>query len=319
MSGKPDEVLFTFSIRRHRLQMAIAAACIVIFIAILGVSSGVAQAAWHYLTGHNASVTGPVLPATHSKYSEHETEYILSRPPQEQAERLLQAAVNHDEGATDVIEKLAPGWHGHLARTESLTTFENAAMAANDVRVRAAAIEVRLAVFDLEKKPETVSRLIKEVEIDPSRRARNANLLGMLANRGVQAERVREQLLTWVRDPEPRVRTAAVLALAMIASDDSVADLLRIIRDHPDPQMRAQAGHSIARTGMLTQEQRWRAVPDLIQLSARLTDSDRHDVFDSLREITAQTDLQDETWAWQAWWDQRLNQPKPETPDTDRR
>ena len=58
-------------------------------------------------------------------------------------------------------------------------------MAANDVRVRAAAIEVRLAILDLEKKPETISRLIKESQIDPSRRARIANLVGMLANRGV--------------------------------------------------------------------------------------------------------------------------------------
>jgi len=312
MIGDPEPALFTISISRRRLQWTLAAACVVIFIGVLGVSSGVAQAAWHYITGHNASVTGPVLPATHSKYSEHETEYIPSRPPQEQAERLLQAAVNHDEGATEVIEKLAPTWYGHIARTESLTTFENEAMAANDVRVRAAAIEVRLAILDLEKTPETVSRLIKEAQVDPSRRVKVTSLLGMLANRGVQPQRVREWLLTWLHDPDPKVRVAAVQALAMIGSEDSASDLLKIIRDDSDPQVRAQASHSTARTGMLTEEQRWHAVPELIELSGRLTDPDRHNVFDALREITGRTDLQDDTWAWQGWWDQRLNQPKTE-------
>ncbi len=309
MSSEKEKIVFSIRIGRRRLRMLALVFCGAVFLAIVAARTGVAQAALDYVTGHNASVTGPVLPATHSKYSEHEVEYIQGQPPQEQAERLLQAAMNRDEGATDLIEKLSPGWYGKIKLTKSLSTFEVSAMNANDVRVRAAAIETHLASANLVKNPATVTALIHDAETNLTHRPTDAYLLGMLANRGVQPERVHEWLLTWSREPESRSRIAVVQALAILANDDAVSDLLQILRLDEDAGVRAEAAHSIARTGMLTEQQRWHAVPELIQMTPGMANPGRHEVFDALREITGKTDLPDDNAAWQTWWSEQTETP----------
>ena len=60
---------------------------------------------------------GQPIPATHSKLSEHNIEWLRTQPAQTQAEFLLGAAVNHDEGATDRITQMVEGWRGKLKRT----------------------------------------------------------------------------------------------------------------------------------------------------------------------------------------------------------
>jgi hypothetical protein len=160
--------------------------------ALAAVHSGAAQALWEELTGHNVAITGPPLPTTHSKFSEHEREYILSAPAQEQAERLIQAAINHDEGATEFIAKLAPDWYGRVVFTKSWNDLEAVAMASNDVRVRAAAIETHLAMANVPQNRDSVTGLISAADENPANRPHHARLLGMLGNRGVQPERIRE-------------------------------------------------------------------------------------------------------------------------------
>src|SRR6266853_5885113 len=83
----------------------------------------------------------PVAP-DHSKLSEHNILWLKTQPAQEQMEFLFGAAINHDHGATDMIAKLVEGWHGKLHRAERWQDLETTALYSNDLRVRAAAIEI---------------------------------------------------------------------------------------------------------------------------------------------------------------------------------
>src|SRR5882672_7839012 len=54
------------------------------------------------------------LPASPAKLSGHEIEGLSSVAPQQQAELLMERAINHYEGAIELIEKNVPGWYGQL-------------------------------------------------------------------------------------------------------------------------------------------------------------------------------------------------------------
>src|SRR2546425_1059116 len=92
---------------------------------------------------------GKPIPPDYSKLSEYNIEWLKTQSAQVQMEFLLGAAINHDHGATDMIAKLVEGWHGKLHRAERWQDLETTALYSNDLRVRAAAIEINLAVNNL--------------------------------------------------------------------------------------------------------------------------------------------------------------------------
>jgi HEAT repeat protein len=175
-------------------------------------------------------------------------------------------------------------------------------MASNDVRLRAAAIETRLAVENLSKTSDTVTRLIHEAESDHAIRRRNAFLLGCLANRDVQADRIREWLLTWRYEADDAGCLGTVEGLALVGSDETLDDLKQIIQQDLSSDVRSAAIHAIARTGMFTEQQRRRTLPSLIELAeAAIDENTRKALFEALREITAQS-IGDDAAAWREWY-----------------
>src|SRR5205085_5988730 len=102
---------------------------------------------------------------------------------------------------------------------------------------------------------ETVAELIQQAEHDARLRARNAVWLGMLANRGIEPQRVREWLITWHQEADERSRISIARALALAASDDALNDLLNTVKGDRSDQVRAIAARSIARTGMFSETQ----------------------------------------------------------------
>src|SRR5262245_15343666 len=86
--------------------------------------------------------TRPALGAGADRLSEHERQYIESLPPQMQVEELLRVAINHDEGATEMIMGKLESWQGKIRKTPTINTLEQVALYSNDLRVRAAMIEV---------------------------------------------------------------------------------------------------------------------------------------------------------------------------------
>jgi len=90
--------------------------------------------------------------ASPAKLSDHEIEEIANLPAQQQAERLLERAVNHYDGALELIGKSVDNWFGQLELQGQLSSLLTTALNSNDLRVRAAALEIELAekLVDLE-------------------------------------------------------------------------------------------------------------------------------------------------------------------------
>ena len=179
------------------------------------------------------------------------------------------------------------------------------ALYSNDLRVRAAAIEVTLVANELQKTPDTASRLIQMGEETASNRPYAAWYLGMLANRGVDTDDIHDRLVAWSHDPDEQTRFWAVEGLAHIGTDNTIATFLDVFRSDPSDNVRERAGCSLAKSGMLTRAQRMQAVSGLIDLSAdESLDTSTHSwVFQALREITDEN-LPNDTTQWRLWYTQ---------------
>ena len=97
----------------------------------------------------------PVL-ASFPVISDHEIEELKLAPSQEQAERLLERAVNGYRGAAELIESQLDSWHGEIKMDERLDALFRVAIDSSNLRVRAAAIEIYLAAHKVEKTSEQV-------------------------------------------------------------------------------------------------------------------------------------------------------------------
>ena len=86
-------------VRRGLLMTAAVAGLL-----LAGYGSGFAQSAWEHVVGILALQGKPVA-ASPAMLSEHEVQELSNMTPQQQAERLLERATNHYEGAAEWIEK----------------------------------------------------------------------------------------------------------------------------------------------------------------------------------------------------------------------
>jgi len=157
-----------------------------VFVVVVFTTTAAQQTTPKITSGEDLPVPGKPVAADHSQLSEHNIEWMQTQSPQVEAEFLLGAAINHDHGATDWINKLVDGWHEKLKPTQRWQDLQETALYSNDLRVRAAAIEINLAVYNLAKTDETADLLIKSGEARPGNRPFTGWELGMLANRGVE-------------------------------------------------------------------------------------------------------------------------------------
>lgn len=259
--------------------------------------------AWAQDSGDQLPVPGKPVPADFGKLSEHNREWLETQPAQTQAEFLLSAAINHDQGATDLIASRVDAWRGKLQRSQRLQDLQMAALYSNDLRVRAAAIEINLAVYNLGKSETTVAHLMDSAEKQASNRPFAAWELGMLANRGIEQERVHELLAKWIHDPDQQTRFWAVEGLAHLGTDETIKDFLDVFRNDASLDVRERAGCSLAKSGMLTREQRMKAVPGLLELTddPSLDSTTRAWVYRALREIT-DVPLPNNPATWRNWY-----------------
>jgi len=254
-------------------------------------------------SGEDLPVPGRSVPADYGKLSEHNIEWLQTQPPQNQMEFLLGAAINHDVYATNLIAGMVDGWRGKLKRTPRWETLQDTALYSNDLRVRAAAIEINLAVMSISKTDDSADQMIEAAHKLPGNRPYFAWELGMLANRGIRSERIHELLADWIHDPNQQVRFWSVEGLAHIGSDDTINNFLDVFRNDPSLDVRERAGCSLAKSGMLTREQRMKAVPGLIDLAGdpSLDATTRNWVYQALREIT-NMNLPNDPATWRNWY-----------------
>ncbi len=279
---------------------AFAAVAIGIVVLVLPVT---ARGAWRQIAEF-LTLQGKPAPASANVLSEHEIEELDEMAPQDQAVLLLERSINHYRGANDQIARRVDRWRGHITLDARLNNLFVTGLNSDDLRVRAAAIEVDIAARSLEKSEATVDRLepiARQAEQGP--RANALWDLGLLGSRGVQPERVAEILLSSVHDSNVNIRYWAVEGLAYLGTDDAIEPLLLILRDDPSPMIRERAACGLAQSGMLSADQRKTAVPRLLDYAEdmSLDEETRKWVFQALRDITGQS-LPHDPSAWRAWY-----------------
>jgi hypothetical protein len=239
--------------------------------------------------------------------STQNSDQLARMKPQKQAEILLEQAVNRGDGAADQISAQVEQWQGKVKWTSQIATLTTAALNSSDMRVRESGIEVELAAYGLGKNSVSLDYLLKTAESpDHAQKIWALWALGLMGNRGIEPERVVETLQAHLKDTDEDSRRWAIEGLALVGTPDTVPLLLGALHDDASPMVRERAACSIAASGMLTQEQRLSAVPQLLDYTedAKLDDRTRGWAFQALGDITHQR-LPNDSAAWRSWWENR--------------
>ena len=245
--------------------------------------------------------------ASASVLSEHHLEALKSMAPQQQAELLLERAINRYRGANEEILARAESWLGHIKSTPKLESMFTMAINSDDMRVRVAAIELGVSMRNLARSADTIDRL-EPVAREGAQGVRVNALwdIGLLGNRGIQPDRAFAIVSASLHDPNENIRYWAVESLAFLGTDQVIEPLLEVFHDDPSPKIRERGACSLAQSGMLDAAQRRRAVPRLIEFAGDggLDGETRSWVFQALRDITGQS-LPADALAWKNWYARR--------------
>jgi len=287
-----------------------------LFALVAFATTGNAQSVWERVA-HFIGLHGKPEPASASVLSEHEIAELDNMSPQNQAELLLERSINHYRGANDQIAGV-DRWRGKLTWDDRLNSLYGIALDSDDLRVRAAAIEIGLASNNMQKNEAAIDRLENKArfgERDPRMNALwNIALLG---NRGGEPQRAFEIVSASIHDTDEFVRSQAVEGLAYLGTDDTIAPLLEIFHDDPSPNIRERAACGLAQSGMLSEKQRRTTVPKLLDFAEdpSLDATTRTWVFQALRDITGQN-LPHDAAIWRNWYNSDTKNWSPVTRDT---
>ena len=280
------------------------AAAIGVLLAVLTANIGTARAAWSSLANlfgmqENARENAPV-----SAKDSHQLDRLK---PQKQAEALLELAVSHNDGAIDQISSRVDRWQGKVKWDSQIATLTTAALNSNDLRVRESGIEVELAAYGLAKNSASLDYLLRTAaSSDHARKIWALWALGLMANRGVETDRVVQVLTAHLKDAreDEDSRRWAVEGLALAGSAQTIEPLLKAMHDDPSATVRESAACGLAEAGMYTPEDRLTAVPQLLSYTDDpVLDAQTHAwAFKALSDITGQR-LPNDSNAWRSWYD----------------
>ena len=261
---------------------------------------------WFHLTPALASAFNrqpALVPASNPRAVDADVEAISHLAPQQQAERLLELAIQSPDKSVSLIHKNLDSWRGHLQDSDRLFHLVLAALDSSDPRVRVAAVEIDLLANNLMKSPQSLAKLLNQIHNDPDSRYLALWRLGALGNRGVEPATVLATLLRYSRDSNLQTRFWAVEGLAMLGTAESIDPLLSILAHDPAKQVRERAATNLARSGMLSGEQRLTAVPQLLNLldDDSLDPATQNLICAALRTITGASFGKDPS-AWRDWW-----------------
>ena len=237
--------------------------------------------------------------------------------PQDQATLLLERSINHYRGANDQIAKRVAGWRGKVDINGQLGSLFSTALYSDDLRVRAAAIEIELASYNLPKTSASIDALENTARFgQPEARGMALWKIGLLGNRGVEPARAFEIISASIHDGNDMVRSWAVEGLAYLGTDATIEPLLGVFHDEPNPTIREDAACGLAQSGMLSEKQRRTEVPKLLDFAEdmSLDPKTREWVFQALRDITGWT-LPHDSPVWRSWYNQHPDGWHPVTHD----
>ena len=208
---------------------------------------------------------GKPEPASANVLSEHEIVELDKMTPQAQAELLLERSINHYRGANDQIVERVSGWRGKIQlENQQLNSLFMIALNSDDLRVRAAAIEIDIAARKVEKSIATIDALENNARYGEQGPRANALWdIALLGNRGVAPERAFEIVSASIHESNENIRYWAVEGLAYLGTDETVAPLLGVFHDDPSANIRERAACGLAQSGMLSEKQRRTATPSM--------------------------------------------------------
>jgi len=279
---------------------AVIAVTVGVFLAVVIANIGSAHAAWARFAGLFSSNGDVVRPPTSVK----EPRQLDHLKPQKQAETLLELAVGHSDGAVDQISSRVDRWQGKLKWNSQIATLTTAALNSSDMRVRESGIEVELAAYGLAKNPASLDYLLNTAESpDHAQKIWALWALGLMGNRGVEPNRIVQVLTAHLKDSDDDSRHWAVAGLALVGTTQTIEPLLRAMHDDPSPAVRESAACSLAQSGMFTREQRFSAIPQLLNYTDDPSlDARTHAwAFQALADITRQH-LPNDSTAWRSWY-----------------
>jgi HEAT repeats len=247
----------------------------------------------------------PLRHASYSPLTDMDVQRLQTLPKQEQAEELLDRAIQHDPRALELFEQNI-GSYRDLTRTARMNQLEQRSLYSTDLRVRYANADLNLAIDGLPKTEDSAERLIAQAQADPEHRPYSVYHLGMLAGRGVGYDRIYPILLDYAKhDANPQVRQWAVEGMRYLGTDEALQELFDSFTRDPSDAVRDRAGCNVSDCGNFKRKQRMRMVPGLIELAAdpQTNPQMRNWSFLALHEITDQT-LPADASAWKNWYAQ---------------
>jgi hypothetical protein len=246
---------------------------------------------------------GRPLSPSPPRLSDHVVAELDGMRPQKQAELLVQRAANHYDGALEQIALRVNGWHGRINLTPEFTGMLKVAQNSTDLRVRAAALEVFLAAYDLPKNSGSFYQLAQRAREEATARPWALWTLGALGNRGAEPQAAFDVLREFARDRDQETRYWAVSGLGLLGTDETIELLLDIFHKDSSPRIREHAACNLAQAGMLTHSQRMNAVPELLKLmdDPSLDPATQRWAYQALRDITGQV-FGPNPAAWRNWW-----------------
>jgi hypothetical protein len=287
------------------LRVCLLTVLVFCFLTLINLNAAPLEAAWVELA-RLIDLKSEPLSASPARLSDHVVAELDAKPPQKQAEVLVQRAANQYQGALEQIALRVGGWRGHINLTPEFTGMLTVAQNSNDLRVRAAAIEVYLAAYDLAKDSGSYYQLVRRAREEAGARPWALWMLGALGNRGVEPQGAFDTLREFARDRDEETRYWAVAGLGLLGSDETIATLLEVFHNDPSPRVREHAACNLAQSGMLTHAQRMRAVPELLNFmdDPSLDPETQGWVYQALRDITGEWFGRSPA-AWRTWWDAR--------------
>ena len=277
-----------------------------IFYRVAGVRHGVITRS--NSAGTKASSHKPVGRISYVPLTDDDVQRIQQLPMQDQAEELLERAIEHDPRALDLFEQNigSPDWLGKIKLTERMKELERRSEFSSDLRVRYANADLNLSMDGWQKNDEGADALIERARSDAHYRASAVYFMGMMAGRGVAYDRLYPVLLEYAKhDPDSIVRVWAVEGMRYLGTDEALDQLFDSFVNDPSDQVRNRAGCNVSDCGNFKRAQRMRMVPSLISLTQdpNTTPQIRNWSFLALHEIT-DANVANDASAWQNWYDQ---------------
>jgi HEAT repeat protein len=215
--------------------------------------------------------------------------------------------VGHSADAVAQISSRVERWQGKVEWNPRIASLTTAALSSDDLRVRESGVEVELAAYGLAKNSASLAYLLKTARSnDHANKIWALWALGLMANQGVQQEKVVETLKAHLKDADADSRQWAVQGLALTGSTRAIAPLLKTMHDDASEMVRERAAGGLAESGMFSRDQRMMAVPQLVNYAedAALDRQTRAWAFQALGDITHQR-LPNDAAAWRKWYEEQ--------------